>query len=220
MITKLKKSKVESVELKLNESLSEPLTESIQIGDTVRLDKEKGYVIGQVEGKWIIQVQGSTHLVDPKEVKEWAKKPNLTTVPHMKFDDKTQALLFEQYVRCAIYLGNVPIKFNDCYVKYSSWNNATDDQQVKVLMEGNKTFMPKHQIRILEDINDFANEDNYVPGVIIDEETETVLDNILINAIDYTEAIGDADPVRVIKGQGEAQEMQTMPKAMLRTLSV
>jgi hypothetical protein len=191
----------------------------VQIGDAVKLDGKKGFVIGEIGGQVIVQIQGNTQLVDPSKVKE-NKKPDLTTKPHMKFDEKTQALLFEQYVRCAIYLGNVPIKFNDCYVKYSSWNNATDDQQVKVLMEGNKTFMPKHQIRILEDINDFANEDNYVPGVIIDEETETVLDNILINAIDYTEAIGDADPVRVIKGQGEAQEMQTMPKAMLRTLSV
>jgi hypothetical protein len=196
-----------------------PLNESVQIGDAVKLDGKKGFVIGEIGGQVIVQIQGNTQLVDPSKVKE-NKKPDLTTKPHMKFDEKTQALLFEQYVRCAIYLGNVPIKFNDCYVKYSSWNNATDDQQVKVLMEGNKTFMPKHQIRILEDINDFANEDNYVPGVIIDEETETVLDNILINAIDYTEAIGDADPVRVIKGQGEAQEMQTMPKAMLRTLSV
>lgn len=195
------------------------LNESVQIGDAVRLDGQKGFVIGEIGGQVIVQIQGNTQLVDPSKVKE-NKKPDLTTEPHMKFDEKTQALLFEQYVRCAIYLGNVPIKFNDCYVKYSSWNNATDDQQVKVLMEGNKTFMPKHQIRILEDINDFANEDNYVPGVIIDEETETVLDNILINAIDYTEAIGDADPVRVIKDQGEAQEMQTMPKSMLRTLSV
>ena len=221
MITKLKKSKVESVELKLNESLSEPLTESIQIGDTVRLDKEKGYVIGQVEGKWIIQVQGSTHLVDPKEIKEWAKKPDLTTVPHMKFDDKTQALLFEQYVRCGVYSGNVPLKMHNCYVKYSSWEKANPEQQIKVLVEGNNVFMPKSQVRIFEDLNDFANEDNYVPGVIIDEATEDVVENILINAIDYTNAIGDADGVRIIRkdSTGE-QEMQTMPRATLRTLSV
>jgi hypothetical protein len=196
-----------------------PLNEYVQLGDAVKLDGKKGFVIGEIEGQIIVQIQGDTHLVDPSKVKE-NKKPDLTTEPHMKFDEKTQKLLFEQYVKCAIYLGNVPIKFNDCYVKYSSWNNATDDQQVKVLMEGNKTFMPKHQIRILEDINDFANEDNYVPGVIIDEYTETVLSNVLINAIDYTGAIGDADPVRVIKGEGEAQEMQTMPKGMLRTLAV
>jgi len=195
------------------------LNESAQIGDAVRLDGQKGYVIGEIGGQIIVQIQGSTKLVDPLKVKE-NKKPELTTQPHMKFDEKTQKLLFEQYVRCAIYLGNVPVKLNDCYVKYSSWEKAKDDQQVKVLMEGNNTFMPKSQVRILEDLNDFANEDNYVPGVIIDEETEDVLENVLINAIDYTEAIGDADPVRVIQGQGEAQEMQTISKARLRTLSV
>lgn len=206
--------------IEINENVNNSLNEYIQLGDTVSIQGEKGYVIGEIGGQIIVQIQGNTKLVSPNKTKVTDAKHYEEVKPHMKFDEKTQALLFEQYVRCAIYLGNVPIKFNDCYVKYSSWNNATDDQQVKVLMEGNKTFMPKHQIRILEDINDFANEDNYVPGVIIDEETETVLDNILINAIDYTEAIGDADPVRVIKGQGEAQEMQTMPKAMLRTLSV
>ena len=196
-----------------------PLNEYVQIGDTVKLDGQKGYVIGEFNGQIVVQIQGSTRMVDPSKVKE-NKKPDLTTMPNMKFDEKTQKLLFEQYVKCAIYLGNVPIKFNDCYVKYSSWNDAKDDQNVKVLMEGNKIFMPKNQIRILEDVNDFANEDNYIPGVIIDEETETVLDNILINAEDYTEAIGDADPVRVIRGQGETQEPQTLPKAILRTLAV
>jgi len=195
------------------------LNESVQIGDAVKLDGQRGFVIGEIGGQVIVQIQGSTKLVDPSKVKE-NKKPDLTTVPHMKFDEKTQKLLFEQYVRCAIYLGNVPVKLNDCYIKYSSWENAKDDQQVKVLMEGNNTFMHKSQVRILEDLNDFANEDNYVPGVIIDEETEDVLENVLINAIDYTQAIGDADPVRVIQGQGEAQEMQTISKARLRTLSV
>lgn len=195
------------------------INESVQIGDAVKLDGQRGFVIGEIGGQVIVQIQGNTKLVDPSKVKE-NKKPELQVNPPMKFDEKTQKLLFEQYVKCAIYMGNVPIHFNNCYVKYSSWDSAKDDQQVKVLVEGNHTFMQKSQVRILEDINDFANEDNYVPGAIIDEKTEDVLENVLINAIDYTEAIGDADPVRVIKGQGEAQEMQTMPKATLRTLAV
>jgi hypothetical protein len=221
MITKIKKTKVEAVELKLNESSSKPLNEGIQIGDTVRLDKEKGYVIGQVEGKWIIQVQGNTHLVDPKQVKEWVKKPNLITVPHMKFDEKTQALLFEQFIRCGVYMGNVPVKLNDCYVKYSDWEKASPEQKIKVLIEGNTSFIQKSQIKIFEDINDFANPDNYVPGVIVDETTEEVVENILVHAIDYTDAIGDADPVRIIRKTSDGeQERQTMPRAILRTLTV
>jgi hypothetical protein len=81
--------------------------------------------------------------------------------------------------------------------------------------------MPKSNIRILEDINDFANEDNYIPGVLIDEATEEVIENILVQAIDYTDAIGDADSVRIIRKTPEGeQEIQTVPKSMVRTLAI
>ena len=209
-------AKVKKVEIK-----RKPVNESIQIEDTVKYKGEKGYVTGQIDGRYIVAIQGSTYLVDKKDLKEWNKKPDLLTVPHMKFNDKTQALLFEQYVRCGIYYGNVPIKLRDCYVKYSNWNNAAPDQQIKVLVEGNVSFVNKNQIRILEDINDFANEENYVPGVVIDEKTSEAVENILIHAIDYSEAIGDADPVRIVRQTPDGeQEMQTMPRATLRTLSV
>jgi hypothetical protein len=221
MITKIKNTKVEKVELKLNESTQKSLNEEIQVGDTVRLNNEKGYVIGEVQGNLIVQIQGSTHLVPPAKVKEWAKKPDLTTTPHMKFDEKTQALLFEQYVSCGVYYGNVPIRMQNCYVKYNQWANAQPDQQVKVLIEGNSVFMPKSQIKIFEDINTFANEDNYVPGVIVNDETEEAIENVLVNVIDYTGAIGDADAVRIIrKTPAGEQEMQTIPRVSVRTLSV
>jgi len=211
---------------KLEESVRESkaansINEEVQIGDKVYHEKEKGFVIGQIQNKVIVQVQGNTYLVDPKDLKEYKQKPDLTTKPHMKFDEKTQKVLFEQFVRCGVYLGNVPIKLNDCFVKYSSWEAATPDQQIKVIIEGNNTFMSKSQVRILENLNDFANEDNYIPGVIIDEATEEVVENILLNAIDYTNAIGDADSIRIIRETplGD-QEMQSVPKSMVRTLSV
>ena len=212
MITKYTKK------MELNES--EKLNEEIQIGDTVILDKEKGYVIGQVEGKLLIQVQGSTHLVKPEELKETNKPPEIITQPHMKFDKKTQALLFEQYIKCGIYMGNVPVKMNDCYVRYSDWNEANEEQFINVLIEGFSQLMSKRQIKILQDINEIANQDNFVPGVIIDENTEDVVENILINAIDYTEAVGDADPIRVIVEGPQGQEFQSLPKSRVRTLSV
>lgn len=220
MITKIKDVKVTNVQVKLNESQGEQLNETVQVGDTVRLDGEKGFVIGEIDGKIIVQIQGNTKYVDPKKVKQNTVKEKLTTKPHMKFDDNTLKLLFEQYVKCGVFMGNIPVKTRDCYVKYSSWNNANPEQQVKVLVEGSPVFVPKAQIKIFEDINNFANEEDYVPGVIIDEETETVLENILLHVGDYTQALGDADAVRVIKGEGEAQELQTLPKSMLRTLAV
>lgn len=209
----------EKVKIKKEETLK-TLNESVQIGDTVRLDGKKGFVIGELGGKIIVQIQGNTEYVAPSKVKENTPKPKEEVKPPMKFDEQTQKLLFEQMVRCAIYMDNVPIKLHGCYVKYSSWAVAQNEQQIKVMVEESPTFMPKSQVRLFEDINAFANEDNYIPGVIIDEETEDALENILLNAIDYSEAIGDADPVRIIKGEGEEQELQTLPKAALRTLSV
>lgn len=210
----------------INESVSEQdfLKEYYQIEDTVRLNKEKGFIIGQIEGKNLVMVQGNTYLVDDKDLTEYKKKVDLATlkVPHMmKCDEETQKLLFEQMVRCGVYMGNVPVKLTDCFVKYSSWEKAKDDQQVKVLIEGNTSFLPKSQVRIFENLDDFANPDNYVPGVIIDEASEDALENVLINAIDYSGAIGDADAVKIIRKSPEGvQEIQTMPKASLRTLSV
>jgi hypothetical protein len=199
----------------------ESLNEEVQILDKVRYNKDRGYVTGEIEGKVIVMIQGSTYLVDPKDLKEWNNKPDLTTQPHMKFDEQTQKLLFEQFVRCGVYSGNIPIRLTDCYVQYSHWEKADDDRMIKVLVEGNATFLPKSQVRILEDINDFANEDNYVPGVLIDEATEEVIENILVQAIDYTDAIGDADSVRIIRKTPEGeQEIQTVPKSMVRTLAI
>ena len=197
------------------------LNEDAQLLDKVRFDKSRGYVTGQMGDKMIVMVQGSTYMVDPKDLKEFNKKPDLTVKPHMKFDEKTQKLLFEQYVKCGVYERNVPLRLNDCFVKYSQWEKAKPDQQIKLIVEGNFVFMPKSQVRILENINDFASEENYIPGVIIDQSSEQALENVLINVIDYTNAIGDADSIRVIRETPEGeQEIQTVPRSMVKTLAV
>ncbi|MFA5153550.1 MAG: hypothetical protein WC554_13385, partial [Clostridia bacterium] len=165
MITKYN----ELEEQQLNEELIE---ESFQLGDTVMLNKQKGFVIGEIGGDLIIQVQGSTHRVSPKSKKlKGEKQEPLSVTPDMqfKFDKVSQKLLFEQYVNCGIYVGNTPVKINNCYTKFSDFNNATPEQPVNVIIEGNNNLLPKNQIRIFEDVNDFANIDNYIPGVIIDE---------------------------------------------------
>lgn len=230
--TEFPEAELQSLQMKIlqatemSESVKEnrPLNENVQILDKVYYKNQRGYISGQIDGKWIVQVQGSTYLVEPSDLREYNKKPDPAVKPPMKFDDRTQALLFEQYVKCGIYQGNVPIKLHDCYVRYSHWEKAQPDQQVKVLIEGMKKFMPKSSIKILENLNDFANEDNYVPGVIVDNtsiDSEEAISNILVHAIDYTTAIGDADAVRVIITNPDGEpELQTMPKSAVRTLSV
>jgi hypothetical protein len=202
--------------------ISDKLNENnIQLLDKVIYNKTKGYVTGQIDGKMIVAAQGSTYLVDPKDLKEFNKKPEPSVVPHMKFNDETQKLLFEQYVKCGVYYGSIPVRLQGCYVRYDQWEKARSDQDVKVLVEGNSTFMPKSQIKILEHVNDFAGEENYVPGVLVDEMTGEATQNILVNVVDYTQAIGDADSIKIIMvGSTGEQEIQTVPRGMVKTLSV
>jgi hypothetical protein len=224
-------SKLENInESNINEVIVDPQVFECQIGDTVRIDGEKGFVIGEIDGDLIVQIQGHSVLVDPKKVKEDKEKKKLTVDPKIPTQDAehnkvSQKLLFEQFVKCGIYYGNVPIKLNDCFVKFSDWNNSTDEQMINVLIEEQINIMSKKQIRILEDINTFANPDNYVKGAIIDEETEDIIEQVMINASDYVSAIGDADPVRIVRQTNnpediDNQKTETVSKAVLRTLAV
>jgi len=221
----LRKKKVqESLKINLKKK-NNKLTESAQIGDTVMYDKDKGYVIGQTgDGDLIIQIQGSTAKANPRDVKVMGEKKEVLDVPY-KFDNKTLQNLttkafFEQYVKCGIFHNSVPVKTDNCFVKYNEWDEAENDKHVTVLIEGRKNLMPKNQIRIFEDINDFANPDNYVEGVIIDEESGEALENVLINALDYSNTVGDTDEVRIVKEVEGEPIISSAPVAILKTLSV
>lgn len=197
-----------------------PLNES-QIGDKVLLGKERGYLIGQTsDGQWIVQIQGSTKLAKDKEIKVIrGSVENVTQKPHMNFDEKTQKLLFEQFVRCGIFYGSVPIKTNGCYVKYSDFLKS--NPTVNVLIEGIMNVMPSDQVKVLENPQDFANPQDYVEGVEINISTGEAISNIMIHAGDYIEGLGDADPVRIIRGmEGDSPILETLPKGQIRTLSV
>jgi hypothetical protein len=91
---------------------------------------------------------------------------------------------------------------------------------VNVIIEGRTNMMQKGNVRILENIDGFANPDNYIPGVIIDEESGEVRENVLVNAIDYTQAIGDSAPVRIVRNNGGNQEPDAVPAAIVKTLAV
>ena len=230
VVTKAESPKVFLVKAKTNESQnlkkkSKNLNET-QIGDTVMYNKDKGYVIGQTnDGDLLVQIQGSSHKVKPSEVKEYGNKPKAAAVQY-KFDKVTQQnlttkALFEQYVKCGIYMNNTPIKLNNCAVRFKEWNDAKDDDPINVLIEGRNSLYPKAVIRILEDVNDFANIEDYVEGVLIDEQSKEAIENIMINVNDFTQAIGDSDEVRIIKDmEVESPQVVYAPAALVRTLSV
>lgn len=214
-----KKTVSESKNIKKN---SKHLNENVQIGDTVIFDKSKGYVIGQTnDGDLLIQVQGSTHKTTPKKVKLVNEKPEILVKPPYEFDKQTlqnltTKTLFEQFVKCGIYMGNTPVKLNDCFVKYSDWNIAENETTLTVLVEGKTILLPKSQVRILEDVNSFANPDAFQPGVIIDEETGDALEDVLINVEELMNAHGDADEVTIIKNPTGEQILSSAPNSKLR----
>jgi len=206
----------------LNKELGgKQLNENAQLGDKVLHKGQRGYIIGQTaNGDYIVQVQGSTDFVKPSEVKVLGVKPK-TIEPPFKFDEKTQKVLFEQYVKCGIFMGNTPVKTANCFVKYSDWKTAGLNENVNVFTDGELSIMPKENVRVFEDPNNFANPQDYVEGVIINEVNGEAIENVLINAIDYSGAIGSTENVRVIKGHKSGNpELINLSKAILRTLSV
>ena len=217
---KKKKEKVEedvkTIMLKKN-----TLNEGVQIGNDVLYKGKKGAIIGAQGDTWIVQIQGSSEWAKEKELKVLGAQVE-TIKPPFKFDEKTQKLLFEQYVECGVYMGNTPVKTTNCYVKYSDWEAASDDKKINVMVEGQLNIMPKGNVRIHENVNEFANPENYIEGVILDEAGQAT-ENVMINVEDYTNALGEAEPVRILKNTGLTDidpETDTIPKGNLRTLSV
>lgn len=192
-----------------------------QIGDKVLLGKERGYLIGQTsDGQWIVQIQGSTKFAKDNQLKVLrGLAQNAVVKPPINFDEKTQKVLFEQYVRCGIFYKSVPVKTSGCYVRYSDFLKETPD--INVIVEGTLNIMPRSQVHIFEDPNDFANPKDYVEGVQVNTETGEATANIMVHAGDYTSTIGDAEPVRIIRGiESDSPSFETLSKAQIRTLAV
>ncbi|MFW6246702.1 MAG: hypothetical protein ACOC22_00805 [bacterium] len=205
------------------------LNENISIGDKVKYKGQRGYVTGKHGNNVIVQLQHQSKMIDPKDLKQ--EQTNVPENPQTKgyhkmgkkYDiagEKIDEALQNQMVKCGIYVGNTPVKDNKCYVNFKSWNKASKDENISVMTEGKKTFVKKENVRILESIDSFANSDNYVEGVELNAAGEAI-SNVLINAIDYTHATGNADEVRIIRGpESENPELDYAPKANLKTLAV
>lgn len=200
-------------------SLNESNKDDVQIMDTVEVKGDKGTVVGVLNKDLVVSVNGNTVIIDPSKAKK-LNKTNKDNTRLFKFDKQTMKLLENQYVRCGIYQNNIPIMLNGCSVNYSDWVNAKDDENINVIIEGKNNVLTKGLVRILEDVNTFANVEDYVEGVIVDEEGKAV-ENVLLNSIDYSNALGGSSEVRVIKkGENGENVLVTLPQIMLKTLAV
>jgi len=144
----------------------------------------------------VVTDEGRTIEVSPKEMKLANQKFDCVQAPY-KFDPATLKGLFEQMVHCGLFMNGNQLTPNNCYVKYSEYINAKDDDDIRMIIENQQTFAKKKYVKITEDVNDFANVNEYVEGVEV-ASNGAELRNILFNIKDYEHATGSATPVRVL----------------------
>lgn len=203
------KHKNESVEVKANaKPLNEEADPNVQpkvalkqpnILDWVYIEGgQKGQIIGKLpmSDNFIVNVNGHTIEASPKSVKMVTEKPDTLPAPY-KFDPTTLKALFEQFVHCGMFINENQITPNNTFVKYSDFINAKNDEDITIVIDGQRTVANKKYIRIMEEVNDFANVNEYVEGVEISGSGAT-LRNILFNISDYSKAAGSSAPVRVL----------------------
>ncbi len=199
-----------------------PVPRRMQIGDAVIYEKKKGFITGAHGDDWIVQCQFQTFWAKTNQLTSLEEKTKVVGYDQFKFDKKTQELLFEQMVKCGIFMNNVPVKVSGCYVNYADWKHAKDDDHIQIMVENQAALYEKSIIRIIEDVNSFANPANYIEGVIIDVNTAEAMENLMLNVEDYTMGSDDENaPVRVLRVDDQGNQFtDTLAKATLNTLSV
>lgn len=200
---KLKKKTDESFGVQTS---AEPLNESKKSGikqanvlDYVTIPGgQSGQIIAKlpVSGNFIVNVNGHTVEVPEDKVEMINEIPDTLETPY-KFDPKTLKGLFEQHVHCGMFINENQITPNNTFVKYSDFISAGENDEIPIYIDGQRTLVNRKYIRIMEEVNDFANINDYVEGEEVSAE-KSALRNILFNFNDYQSAEGSSDPVRVL----------------------
>ncbi len=218
-----KKTKKKIVIKKKNESaqptLAEPdiidqiLTESAKptVLDNVKLsDGRRGQIIYQMaNGDFIVNVAGRTVECAQSSVSMINERPDTVECPY-KFDPNTLKGLFEQYVKCGMFMNGVRMTPEDCKMKYSDYVSAGNEDKVPVLVENQKLSIDRKYLRILEDVNTFANIAEY----------EKLGDKYFYNKKDFNlaeSANNMSAPVRVLANTGDKWELMTVPAHTLKS---
>ncbi|MEG1009376.1 MAG: hypothetical protein RSF67_06170, partial [Clostridia bacterium] len=198
------------------ENVKESVNESLQIGDEITYKTLRGEISGKMLNGDLIVIchpDGKTYQVKESDIT--AKYTKANNPKQFKFDKETQKLLFEQNVYCGIFMGNIPVKLNECKVNYAEWMNASQDQKINVLVEGRNTILDKSNIKILEDVNNFANYENYKPCKILKENS--IID-ALVNMFD----INTQDPIlgtaKVLSGEEDNMTIEELPISSIQVL--
>lgn len=214
IIIKPKKKKEET-----SESLQEPdvvddmLMESAKptVLDNVKLsDGRRGQIIFQMaNGDFIVNVAGRTVECSQNSVSMLRERPDTVEAPY-KFDPNTLKALFEQYVKCGMFMNGTRMTPDDCKMKYSDYVNAGNEDKVSVLVENQKLSIDRKYMRILEDVNTFANISEY----------EKLSDKYYYNKKDFNlaESAGNmGKPVRVLANNNDKWELITVAANTLKS---
>lgn len=221
-----RKKKNESV---TSPSFKNPLNESTgcsatpNVLDWVKLsDGNVAQVIATLpmSGNYIVNLNGRTVEVSPNNLVLAGCKKDLVEAPH-KFDKATLKLLSESMVRCGMFVNNNQITPNGCYVKYGDFVNAKDDEQIRIVVEGESVLASKKYIKVLEDINSFAVPSGFVSAEEI-SEIGVKLRDILVNVQEFEAAAAATDPVTAMVYNNATGEYDSyvLPKESIRLSAV
>src|SRR5574344_551251 len=187
-----------------------------QVMDYVRFAGGKtGQIICKMaDGDFIISAEGRTFQCQPSSVTMLHDRPDTVEAP-FKYDKETLKGLFEQMVPAGVFMNGARLTPNDCYVKYSEFVDAKQDDDVRLVVEGQQTFTGKKYVKVLADINEFANVNDYAYGHVLNEYGVPSGD-ILMNMRDYAAGAGDSAPVRSLVLNEDKKYVLTMiPKGSL-----
>ena len=149
-------------------------------------DGNKGQIIcKQADGDFIVNVNGHTKVYPKSDVKLVHVRFD-TVEPPFKFDDKTLKGIYESYVGCGLFINNTQVTPNDCKVQLNEWMNAKDDDEIKIIVEGERTTALKKYIMVTESLEDVMDPCNYSKATLtyIVEGVEEKYD-VFVNTRDY-----------------------------------
>ena len=203
---------------KINEAAS-PIPLIPEPNDTVEFKGKRGVVQSvNADGTLTLMVEGMTVDCSPREVKITTNRVDTMKAP-FKYDPKTLAALYEQWIPCGIYQSGVRVTADTCAVNYAEYERKKDYQNVTVINEGARILIPKKNVKLFEDVNSFANIDDYIEGVYLNGNQAS--SNILINAVDYSNALAGNEPIRcIVDLESEKPRVVELPKDTVRTLAV
>lgn len=189
--------------------------------DWVSCPAGNGQIIAKLpmSDNFIINVNGRTVEYSKNQVTMLKNRPDTVECPY-KYDEKTLKGLFEQMVHCGLYMNNNRLTPNSCFVKYSEYIAAQPEDDVRMVVENEQVFAKKKYIKVTEEVNEFANINDYVEGVEV-TSTGEVLRNVLLNLKDFNSSNGTSDPVRVLVTlEDGSKKLVNLPASSVRPIQM